>query len=108
MFLPHIAARPAADPLPVASPITSPITIQIQRDCRPAVDRGASLDVKQGSCWFPYSYHANAETALEAFNAFGWTVRQSPERWRVLCHRLDVGSLDAVAREPERAAWETV
>lgn len=112
MFLPHIAARERADvarslagflphePQPAAA--VSPIPIVISRQRHPSIDRGACLDVLCGSSWLPYSYHENAAAAVSAFNAFGWSDRQEPERWRVLCHALELGEFESVAiSQPE-------
>jgi len=57
-------------------PQTIPIAIVISRCKNPRLDRGACLDVKSGSSWFPMSYHANAEQAMAAFNWLPFATRQ--------------------------------
>jgi hypothetical protein len=70
--------------------MTTPIAVVIS-GTNPRLDRGASLDVKCGPhYWHPVSYHANSAAALAAYEQLSWLERQSPERWRVACHELDL------------------
>jgi len=89
-------------------PQTIPIAIVISRCKNPRLDRGACLDVKSGSSWFPMSYHDNATQALDAFNRLPFFARKhETERWRVLSHVLDLGALASVATEQPETWKET-
>jgi len=85
-----------------------PIAVIVSRCKDPRIDRGACLDVKSGSSWFPMSYHDNAAQAMAAFNRLPFTTRQhDTERWRVLSHILDLGELASVAQEQPETWKET-
>lgn len=114
MFLPHIVARQraaaaaaaaAAEPLQVPAGPVSPVAIVISRQCHPRIDRGTALQVLQGSTWLSFSYAHNAAESVAAFNAFGWRDRQEPERWRILCHELDLGEFQPVAIRQPAEVW---
>lgn len=107
MFLPHIqTAEPA--PVIVSPAIVSPIPIIVSRRTSPNLDRGCCLDVLSGNSWFPVSFHHTIGDAIKAFHAlpyhFLWGNVQ--ERWRILCHRLDLGEFATVATEQPQDVWE--
>lgn len=103
MFLPHILS--VAEPVPA---VASPIPIIISKTKSPTTGRGAAIDVRSGSAWLPLSFHDNAQDALEAFNnlsplkAWGNVA----ERFRIDCHRLDLGTLATIATERPLCDWE--
>jgi hypothetical protein len=106
MFLPHLTSNNAtAEP---ASGIVSPIPIVISRQTHSRIDRGAVLDVLNGSTWLIHSFYDNGPAALAGFNNLSrielWG--NPAERFRVLCHRLDLQELEPIAQEQPRASWE--
>ncbi len=108
MFLPHLTANNNATAAEPAPGIVSPIPIVISRCANPRIDRGAVLDVLNGSTWLIHSFYDNGPAALAGFNNLSRIeLWGSPEkRFRVLCHRLDLQELEPIAQEQPRASWE--
>ena len=107
MFLPHLTSNnaTAAEPAPV---IVSPIPIVISRQKHTRIDRGAVLYVLNGSTWLIHSFYENGPAALAGFKKLSpielWG--NPAERFRVLCHRLDLQELEPIAQEQPRPSWD--
>lgn len=105
MFLPHIQTQPAAEPAPV---VVSPVPIVISRNHKPTTDRDACIDVLCGDSWLPLSYHDNATTAVDAFHRMSRFDKWGnvEERFRILCHVLDLNEFESIAIEQPKRDWE--